>query len=705
MSLGKNEINEKLLTTFYAAVQINILVLVGVITAYKKIWSPKSIKAVSELLVNFFMPIYMTLEVARMSSWPNVEIMWILIITVVICILSGFAIGILIHRLFQLDVRFKFSYPILTSMPYLATLPLVFGKALCYPGGILEGDPQCANMVGFMMLNFLIFQIMLFLFGFILMPKDSNFTNDLMEKMSYTWHIIIGKIHTGNIINQAVMNMFLRFMKDEKTALKLFEIFEKKYKLELIDKGILRYKFTENYDVELDFLLDSKNKLCYHSNTVNGQQKNINQQHVLLQIKEESSIKKEEDNEDYFEKKSTKSIKSNGTPPVNLGNSINLVPDELQPASLYHVTEQREIHDEILPTEYPFISERIFSVPHREIAKVNSPNKSSEEEDQLNKIKKSTSQFFSQEVNFVPEDLITDMESPRKKMTEVEEEKLLNQIEKRRRSSFELFSNDVELYYQKVFGFIEKHLNPVKANEFNEFKLNTEKAYYGNPPKFPIAKDIEITPYVLDIVNSEWEKFEKSVYRLNQAFKFTPSNFYFSFNEILNSLHSPPILGCLFGIMIGTSNMREILFSQSHYITNIFETFWVSSRGIIPFHFITIGVAIVGIKNYNNNKLNSPFNKKYVILAFIQRFIILPGLGLFYVYLWKTYYGGVIAYSKVVRISLFIPFCVPCSSSIFALVNMLKFFSLETEIIVITQNATMIVTLTFFYFIYYLLLG
>jgi predicted permease len=182
-----------LLYTFLAFLQIYIYFSAGTITGIKKIWTSKSIKAVSEMLVKFFLPLYATLELARMSSWPNVEIMWILIISVIVALTIALAFGFIIQKIFKLDVRFSNTYPYILAMPSLGTLPLVLGRALCYPGGMLEGDPQCSNVLGFMMMNFLIFEMCVFSMGFLFMPRDANFTNVLMEKLSYISHILIGK--------------------------------------------------------------------------------------------------------------------------------------------------------------------------------------------------------------------------------------------------------------------------------------------------------------------------------------------------------------------------------------------------------------------------------------------------------------------------------------------------------------------------------
>ena len=222
-----------LLYIFLAVIQIYLHYSVGVITAIKKIWSQKTIKALSEVIMYFTMPIYVIMELAKMATLENIEATWRLIVSVFIAMMMGFLIGIFFHWLFDLDVRINRSFPYLMASPSLGTLTLVLGKALCYPGGMLEGDPNCDNILGFMVMNKLIFQIMLFVFGFLLMPKDANFSNILSEKMSYLWHILIPKQINKNF---TILYIFKKFMKDDTVAEQLFERFEKKYQLIMSDE-------------------------------------------------------------------------------------------------------------------------------------------------------------------------------------------------------------------------------------------------------------------------------------------------------------------------------------------------------------------------------------------------------------------------------------------------------------------------------------
>jgi predicted permease len=108
-----------LLYTFFATIQIVIYYGVGIIGSYKKILPPKANKAISELLLNFFMPIFGFYQLANMATWPNVKIMWILILSVLVSMICGYLISRLFHKILKLDKRFERTYSYFIALPSL----------------------------------------------------------------------------------------------------------------------------------------------------------------------------------------------------------------------------------------------------------------------------------------------------------------------------------------------------------------------------------------------------------------------------------------------------------------------------------------------------------------------------------------------------------------------------------------------------------
>jgi predicted permease len=705
------DIPSTLLYIFLAMLQIIILFSVGIITGMKKMWTPKSIKTISELLYNKFIPIFAIIELGRTASWPNIEIMWILMISVTVSMLLGFALGVLIHRLFGLDVRFTWSYPYLISMPSLGTLPLVLGRALCLPGGMLEGDPQCPNILGFMVMNKLIFNILLFALGFLLIPKDANLTNLLMEKMNYVWHNLIGKVYDKNF---AVLNIFLSFMKDEKTAKKLFEVFEKKYKLKVTDKENLffNYEFIENPEIQLEFYLDVPH-LAYH---IENNCKHIESEEKLKaenQFIKEKVLLKDKIEDSFFEKSINKShitskIFDNDFDII--GNSINFIENELEPETLPNYKSEAFNAEAVFLTEKDYLSyvKEIKDISGMNI-NINIPNTSSIKQIKEKSLEeeKGSELHFPSQMNYMLEEYINAeyslAENPPEKMSVAEEKKIIDHIKLKRESSVKIFAADVERYYQKVFGFVEKHFNEQKATEYNEFKLTTMKSIFDFPPKFPVARNITITNNVVKVIEEEWIKLEKMMKKINPDFKLITVKYSLSLMLILKEFHSPPIVSHILGLIIGMSGLREIMFSSNHYISNLLDGLNIMVLPTVPLLYLALGIFMISVKNVN--RLNTPLSKRYLVLSFVHRLIIMPAIGLLYVYLWETYFGGIVAASKVFRISVFIPWCLPCAVTAVVIINMVKFFTEETGIILFAHNSSIIVTLTILYSVYYVVIG
>lgn len=655
--------------TFLAFLQIYIYFIAGTITGYKNIWNSKSQKCIPELLIKFFRPVYAILELSRMASWPNIEIMWILILSVLIAIIFGLLIGFAFQIIFNLDVRYKRTYPYVLAMPSLGTLPLVMGRALCYPGGMLEGDPQCVNIQGFMMMNFLIFEMCAFTLGFLFMPGDSNFTNILMEKMSYTMHNLVGKIFDRNY---HILNIFLRFMKDEKTARQLFDSFEKIYKLELIDNEKIIYKFSqktiEKYDFSIEGPPNNKNNI-----------KNVSHDKIEVFQKRQSEVV-EEIKSNIINSSIDDNFKNDEKSFTYEGYSINFSREnENKPIELVNIngfpntTTKRDLNKEI--------SERLPK--DTESLKVNIEN--SRCEDYLNNecLENLPNTDF---MNVIMEDILeTDFIVEKS----IPESKSLKKIPKNDEMNLNFLNatsivfSDSQLYYSKVFEYVEHHLNVVRLEEYYEFKIHTEKDIIHFPPKFPTVKNLTINSKMCKVINQEWEKLYRSVIIIDPHFKMNTLEVPVSVKIILSKIHSPPVIGCFLGLLIGMSGLREVLFSTNHYISNIIDCIQNITKATVPFLYVNLGISILAIKNLN--PLNTPLDKRYIILSFIHRNIVIPSIGLFYIYLWKTYYGGMVLASKVFRISMFMPFCLPCSTTVSVVFSLVKYFQEEAGFILFTH--------------------
>ena len=169
--------------------------------------------------------------------------------------------------------------------------------------------------------------------------------------------------------------------------------------------------------------------------------------------------------------------------------------------------------------------------------------------------------------------------------------------------------------------------------------------------------------------------------KIKPEFKLETNEIPLSISIILNKVHSPPIIGCILGLLIGMSGMREILFSTNHYIYNIVNGIQIVTKSAVPYLYIAVGISMLSINGINY--MNTPITKKYIIISFFHRFLIIPAIGLLWVYIWKTFFGGIVASSKVFRISIFIPFCLPSTGTVVVIVNIVKYFGDETGLIML----------------------
>jgi predicted permease len=646
--------------TFLTVLQIYILICIGVLASIKKVHK----KMVSEVIFNFLLPIYAIFYLASTTTWKNIEIMWILVLTVFFAMSFAFLLAKIIYKLFKLDCRIQNSFPYLISLPSIGSLPLVLARSFCYPDGMLEGDPNCKDIQGFMVMNCLIYFVIVFVLGFSLLPKDANLSNSLSDKMRYLWHLLIPKLFDKDY---TIKSLFEIYMKDKKTAKHMFSVFDKKYKLKVEDGEIPKYKLINDHSVKLEFNLehhyanfiarnpayercssgmddemvelDEKNKDIanfYYSNHYfenYGDKSNTEEKGVNHEI----NISVKEDREDSKRQEIPKDIlvEKSGNPQILVLHSD----DHNKQLSVNHLDENKEIEE---------IKEKQRKLSHRDI----------------------------------------------------EELKIDNL---RRLATLGINSNDLTRYYILAFVFIEININKDKVLLFEEEQKKIFEHTSESPPKFPIVKNIELNSEKIKLIDDEWDRFEKKIKQSKKDFIFEPKQTSIDINYIIVKVLSPPIVCSFLGMLIGLSGMRDILFSSNHYISNVESGLYVVVKATVPFLYIALGMSISDIKNINFH--NTPISTKYVVISFVLRFVIIPCIGLLWVYLWTTYFGGIVAESKVFRISMFIPFCLPCASTATVVVAILGILKDETSLLLCLQNLTMVITLTIWYVIYFVTVG
>ncbi len=309
------------------------------------------------------------------------------------------------------------------------------------------------------------------------MPKDASFTHSLMEKVSYMWHILKPKVFDKNY---SVIYIFNKFMNDKKKAKDLFEVFVKKYSLELTDEENLKYTFKENQDIQLDFALNSYPEIELEN-------KNVNE--LVL----ESSI--------YEGKQEL----SDQNPEVIVRNYSHEYHSNISKKSLTIELGEVQKVEPIYTHSHLMNTNRGNHMTLEMEVKIKKKEKDALEVNQLLPLGDFDHPEFpsihSISLNYVVEELVQPDSShvPEKKRCKQDIEKILNKISLKKESLQKFFANDNELYYYKIFGFVEKHLNEEKKSEFEELKFSVLDSIYGIPPKFPTVKFIPINQVMLKI--------------------------------------------------------------------------------------------------------------------------------------------------------------------------------------------------------------
>ena len=136
----------------YACIQMYLLMATGFFAFKRKMFSSKSIAIASEILFVFLIPFYGLVEITRIGTLEILNLFWILIVNFVINLVVSYLLSLVCHYTFKLDERIRESFNLVAAIPAMGALPLVIGKAFCFPGGPIEGDAYCDSLIGLMML-------------------------------------------------------------------------------------------------------------------------------------------------------------------------------------------------------------------------------------------------------------------------------------------------------------------------------------------------------------------------------------------------------------------------------------------------------------------------------------------------------------------------------------------------------------------------
>lgn len=686
------------LYSLFTILQIYIYISVGIYSFLRKIYSSRSLVSLSLTIMNFLLPIQGVIEIARMASIENIVQLWILVVSIIASIGIGYLCGLFYCFIFKIDLRMNHIYSFMLGLPSVGTLSLVLGRAFCFPGGPLESDDKCTNMLGYMKFIGLVFTVILYIIGFSFVVADGAYANRMEQILEYSWPTLCEKVFKRNYF---VSYVFTEFLNDKKLAPEKFKKFDDRYKLKKIDneiKFVLIDSLTDNMEKNLN---DSNKNNYFHDANKNSKNDDIANINDLEEEKQKYIIEANNQDLNTINLKNVEKLFSNEAmiigKDLGMKKIINKAYEEAQmnqnngyanrenSMKINHKTNLSIINNDI--------NNRLFKT------KSYQDNYSFTSGFPSNKIEKFS---LAKEYANIPDKMTKFLNEENPKM-QVDKDGIFNEICQNANSIKNSYNKDIFQYFELLFQEVEKDLNKSAEVEYLNLKKSVCKELKNAPFKFPIARGVLLNRSNDKQINTIWEKEYLEIYKKYfPSFDLKKYDQSVNYKLIMNLMYSPPVVGCYLGLIIGMSNMRIVLFSKNHYISNLEDGLELVSKVTVPFLYITIGISFIAIPKLS---LKMTVRKFHIVLGIFHRFIVMPSIGLLWIFLWSKYFGSYVKDSKVIRISMFIPFCVPSGANIVMLVNVIKYFVNEAAAVLVAQNISMIITLTIWYLIYFMVIG
>ena len=641
-----------LLYCFFAVLQVYILKSAGVKAYLRKIISDSGTGFISGVIYNFFIPVYSIIEVSRMASIENSRLYWILALITIINILLRIFLSKLGTYILDLDLKTDDAYSLANSLPALGSLALVLGEGLCFPGCPLHGDPQCDNILGLMMINFLMFCLVLFIFAFTIMASSKNKFILYKEKLNFIWYRFITIINHEDLIAKVLI---YKYFKDSNFALKLFKDFSQNYKLECDEKF--------NY-----FIKNNKKEQTKHQSIKVHEIPKINSVSQNIELKIDPKTQSyNQNNLNLFESFFLDEIFIQDFKKSTVNRNQSIIENDIS------ITKQTMINNEKKADE-------VITTNKLKVKKVNQKQRS-KSNDFIN---------YSKRVEFYEKLKIFN-----KKNIMLEKAKVV-----------------INLYYSYLFDFILKNLNDFNEQN-NDTKINNnfekEKVFIiskinsNDYPSFNICDSLKIGRNEKPIFDVAWQEFEKLQVELDikSNFNFVPQEV--NAMLIIKKVFNPPVIGCIIGLFFGISGLRDVFFSNNHYIKNVYNICNMAAKAFVPLLLTNVGNSLIKSPKFSPILVLTKFQ---IIYSFIFTFIIIPFVGMGMIKFWEVVYGGIIKTSKTFKFSMFISMALPLSPNFLIVISVLNgYYISEFSYLLGKQTLSLIFTETLILLIYFVIIN
>jgi hypothetical protein len=155
--------------------------------------------------------------------------------------------------------------------------------------------------------------------------------------------------------------------------------------------------------------------------------------------------------------------------------------------------------------------------------------------------------------------------------------------------------------------------------------------------------------------------------------------------------------------MIGISPLNYYFYKlQNHYILNVIEIYNLISKAYLPLSYVVLG-AKLAVPNAITKDLM--VNWKHIMSCLILRFIVIPLFGYFLVFILLNGMQSQLNYDPVLRFAVFITWNIPSALSNIVITTLANHFYRETGLIYNWQYRIIIITISVFLVVYFLLFG
>ena len=258
-------------------------------------------------------------------------------------------------------------------------------------------------------------------------------------------------------------------------------------------------------------------------------------------------------------------------------------------------------------------------------------------------------------------------------------------------------------YYEKCFKVIDDNLNLDLKDEYEKRKEKILLDLNSTPQKLPFIRSVKVNDEIYEFLKKNFRKENDELISINDLYKFKPEKTKIEITFILNKIITPPIVSLLIGIIMVISKTRLIIFNSN----NIYWNNIIDGLNIIINNYTPLMIGLMGSLCYNANKDNTYIiaSKEHVIVILLIKFLILPFLGILYIYIWKEFYGGIVKESVAYRLIMFSNWCLPSPANMTLLVNIVHYFGDEFGYLIVITTLFCIIGLTFLHLIYFVLVG